>query len=292
VGDEHRLLGRGLAGSSKIARVGPEQARAALKQAISGACEEARINTSQLQRIAMGIAGAARANIVNSTRKLMEEIISCPIEIMGDMVIAQEAAFAGGPGIIVIAGTGSICYGRDARGETARAGGWGQTVSDEGSGDWIGRRAVALALRAHDAGQHTALLPAVFSAWRVGTRDDVCTIANSYPAPDFSQLFPKVVEVARAGDAIASRILEEAGAELAELAKIVAGRLWPGSQSAAVRLTGGVFQNSEQVRDAFTRKLKEARAKADVSYSEAEPVVGALALARKKPAAEIASSKP
>lgn len=284
VGDEHSVLGRGLAASSKIARVGAEQARTALQKSLEDACGEAKIKLTQLERVCMGIAGAARSNIVNATRKLMEEIVLCPVEIIGDMVIAQEAAFGGGPGMIVIAGTGSICYGRDVRGETARAGGWGPAISDEGSGDWIGRRAVARALRAHDAGQHTALLPALFTAWRVGTRDEVCTIANAYPPPDFSQLFPKVVEAALAGDEIASRILEEAAAELAELAKIVANRLWPGSQSVAACLAGGVFQNSEKVRDVFTKKLKAARPEAVVNASSVEPVMGALALARKKAA--------
>lgn len=290
VGDEHTLLGRGVASSSKIARVGPEQARAALQQALTSACSDAKLELSKIERICMGIAGAARTHVVNATRKLMEEIVSCPVEIIGDMVIAQEAAFNGGPGMIVIAGTGSICYGRDARSETARAGGWGPAVSDEGSGDWIGRRAVALALRAHDAGQHTALLPALFAAWRVGTRDEVCTIANSIPPPDFSQLVPEVVEAAQAGDRIASEILDDAGSELAELAKIVANRLWPGSQTVAVCLTGGVFQNSERVREVFTQKLKTARPAATVNYSSVEPVMGALGLARKQ-AAGVASTR-
>ena len=281
VGDDHSVLGRGLAQSSKVGRVGPEQARAALQQALTSACSEAKIELRQISRICMGIAGAARSHVVNATRKLMEEIVSCPVEIIGDMVIAQEAAFNGGPGMIVIGGTGSICYGRDARGETARAGGWGPAVSDEGSGDWIGRRAVALALRAHDAGRHTALLPALFAAWRVGTRDEVCTIANAIPPPDFSQLVPKVVEAAQAGDRIAAGILDDAGTELAELAKILANRLWPGSQSVAVCLTGGVFQNSERVREVFIQKLKAARPAATVNYSSVEPVMGALVLARK-----------
>jgi N-acetylglucosamine kinase-like BadF-type ATPase len=121
----------------------------------------------------------------------------------------------------------------------------------------------------------------LFTAWRVGTRDEVCTIANAVPPPDFSQLVPKVVEASLTGDEIASRILEEAGTELAELAKIVANRLWPGSQSVAACLAGGVFQNSEKVRDVFTWSLKAVRPEATVNYSSVEPVMGALALARK-----------
>ena len=79
------------------------------------------------------------------------------IEVVGDMVIALEAAFGGDPGVIVIAGTGSIAYGRNSKGQTARAGGWGFAISDEGSGQWIGRAAVAATVRALDLGRRRGI---------------------------------------------------------------------------------------------------------------------------------------
>ena len=72
-------------------------------------------------------------------RDIVAEILPTPIEVVGDMLIALEAAFDSGPGVIVIAGTGSIAYGRNRQGTTVRAGGWGFAIGDEGSAHWIGR---------------------------------------------------------------------------------------------------------------------------------------------------------
>ncbi len=84
-------------------------------------------------------------------------------------MIALEAAFGSGPGVIVIAGTGSIAYGRNAEGQTARAGGWGFAISDEGSGHWIGRTAVAAAIGAwdEDPGQNVPLIEVLLKSWRL-----------------------------------------------------------------------------------------------------------------------------
>src|ERR1700730_5382148 len=106
------------------------------------------------------------------------------MEVVGDIVITLEAAFGPGPGVIAIAGTGSIVYGRDANGQTARAGGWGFAISDEGSGPWAGRRAIAAILSAHDQGLETALSAMILQAWKLNTIDDLVQQANSTPPPD------------------------------------------------------------------------------------------------------------
>ncbi len=92
------------------------------------------------------------ASLTNSFPKLADRA-----QVVGDAVIALEAAFGPGPGVIAISGTGSMIYGRDAKGLTARAGGWGFAVSDEGSGHWIGQKAISSILRARDAGRETSL---------------------------------------------------------------------------------------------------------------------------------------
>jgi N-acetylglucosamine kinase-like BadF-type ATPase len=281
VGDDLKVLGRATAGASKIARVGEAEAAHAIEIALEEACRQSNIDRNQLQRICIGLAGAARSEVVQAVSRIMREIVRSPVDVVGDMVIALQAAFGDGEGAIVIAGTGSICFGRDQRGTTARAGGWGSIISDEGSGEWIGRRAVALALRAHDAGRHTALLPALFTAWKAGTRDQISTIANANPPPDFSQLFPHVLEAEQAGDSLAIQILTEAGTELAALAEIVIRKLWPGGRAANLRLTGGVFQNSQRVRETFASALKTDFPQIKIEHEEVEPVLGALALARR-----------
>jgi N-acetylglucosamine kinase-like BadF-type ATPase len=196
------------------------------------------------------------------------------------MHVALEAAFPGAPGVAVIAGTGSIAYGRNERGETARAGGWGSAISDEGSGEWIGRSAVAAALRAYDSGQNTALIGCILSSWRLATRDDVARVANASPPPEYATLLPQILATAEAGDGSARDVLLQAGTELAQLAKIVVRRLWPGGQGAQVALAGGVFRNSELVRRVFANSLRAERPQAEI-IEDVDPVAGALALARR-----------
>ena len=133
VGDESSLLATVSVGPSNITRVGEARARESLHQAIREACAGAGIEPAQLRRACIGAAGAGREEIANVVRGIVAEVIPGKIEIVGDMQIALEAAFGTGPGVIVIAGTGSIAYGRDADGRTARAGGWGFAVSYEGS---------------------------------------------------------------------------------------------------------------------------------------------------------------
>ncbi len=101
------------------------------------------------------MAGASLAEAVHWAQQTIRELIpDSTIYVAGDHVIAHRAAFGTSPGVLVISGTGSIAFGRNQNGETARAGGWGPNVSDEGSAFWVGREAVAAALRAFDFGKH------------------------------------------------------------------------------------------------------------------------------------------
>jgi len=117
--------------------------------------------------------------------------------VVGDMEIALQAALGAGPGVIVIAGTGSIAYGRDAQGRTARAGGWGFAISDEGSAHWIGRAAVATLLRSADEAADersvkptSALFCEMKSIWKVESFEQLARTANSMP--DFAALFRRL----------------------------------------------------------------------------------------------------
>ncbi len=280
LGDGASVLGRGREAGSKLARVGEAQSRAALHGAIRQAATQAGVDLKQIERTCVGVAGASRPEVIEAVRALVAELVPGEIEVVGDMHVALEAAFPGAPGVVVIAGTGSIAYGRNERGETARAGGWGSAISDEGSGEWIGRKAAAAALRAYDSGQSTALIQCILNSWRLATRDDVARLANSFPPPDYSALVPQILATADAGDGAARDVLLQAGTELAHLAKLVTRRLWPGGQEARVAVVGGVFRNSELVRRVFSNSLRAERPQAEI-LEDVEPVVGALALARR-----------
>jgi glucosamine kinase len=280
IGDEHSVLGSGISAGSNVVRVGEAQARKAIGEAIHQACTAAKIAPSQIDRTCIGVAGAARPGVGELVRRMIAEIVSGEIEVVGDMVVAMEAAFGAGPGVIVIAGTGSIAYGRNAKAETARAGGWGFAVSDEGSGHWIGRRAVASALRAQDEGANAKLLKAILAAWDLETHEQLVLAANATPPPDFATLFPAVLFVGGTGDALAIEILNQAGSELAALASVVTRRIFQGAESIPVAMSGGVFGNSALVRQVFYNTLRADCSGIVLNEAVVEAVRGALELAR------------
>src|ERR1700687_2973676 len=238
--DETMVLATAMSGGSNIVRLGETQAREALHTAVRQVCATANISPAQISAISIGAAGAARPEIAAKIRAILVELISevAPeialkkIEVVGDTEIALEAAFGPGPGVIAIAGTGSIVYGRDANGHTARAGGWGFAISDEGSGHWVGRRAISAILSAHDQGLETALSAMILQAWKLNTIDELVQQANSTPPPDFPRLFPIVLRAADEGDSIARDLLTDAGAKLAGLVAIVIRRLAPDTPAA------------------------------------------------------------
>jgi glucosamine kinase len=280
IADDVHVLGTANAGGSNIVRLGEATARANLQAAIEQACGLAHIRPMDIESAVIGVAGASSAETAAAVRRIVGEIGVHDIEVVGDNVIAIEAAFAGLPGVVVISGTGSIAFGRNQRGETARAGGHGFAISDEGSGHWIGRNLVAAAMRAYDLGQ-TELLDAVANAWEVSGRDELVRKANSEPRPDFAQLFPMTVELATHGNAVALSVLHDAGGELAGLVATVIHKLWQERKPVRVALGGGIFAHSPQVRKNFYLVLRESQPNAAVNFQIIDPVAGALWLARR-----------
>ena len=289
VGDESQLLATATAGPSNIVRVGEVQARESLHQSVRQACAAAGITPPQVAHTCVGGSGAARPEFAAIVRRALAEILPTPIEVVGDMQIALEAAFDTGPGVIVIAGTGSIAYGRDRQGNTARAGGWGFAIGDEGSAHWIGRTAVNAVLRASDVSGaandgilelYSSFAAALGKAWGVTTLADLARAANSIPPPDFAVLFPAV---ASSQDDLAAEVLTRGGRELAQIAAIVAGRLFAGSDDAPVpaAMTGGVFRHAPLVAQVFYNELRRLDPRVEINPQVVEPVEGALRMARR-----------
>jgi glucosamine kinase len=315
VGDERSVRATVTGGASNITRVGESGAREALHRVMLEACSAAGITLPQVRRACIGVAGAGREEVAGIVRKIVAEIVSAEIEIVGDMEIAMAAAFETGPGVIVIAGTGSIAYGRDAQGRSTRAGGWGFAVSDEGSAHWIGRTAVSAVLRAadeagveHSALEHAALEHSVLEhaglehedrdqawpavrlfhelkiAWRMNSMPELARAANA--KPDFAALFPAVLAAAEAGDAVARGVITQAAGELAQLAGIVLRRLFPGQDSASsvavpMAMAGGVFRHAPMIRELFYNEVLAAHPRVLLKPEVVDPVHGALQMARR-----------
>ena len=303
VGDDSILLATATAGPSNVVRVGEARTRESLHLAVRQACAAAGITPAQVAHTCIGAAGATRPEIAGIVRRALAEILSPPIEVVGDMHIALESALEGSPGVVVIAGTGSIAYGRDEQGNIARVGGWGFAVFDEGSAHWIGRNGIAAALRAADeqatgqaaSGTSSQLAGALMKVWQVDSLDDLAAAANATPPPDFAALFPAVLSAADAGDEVAKNILTQAGRELARLACLVIRQLFPQLPTSSdrprvtadacvpVAMAGSVFRYASLVRDVFYNEMRTAEPRAKLNLQVVDPVLGALRLARKAP---------
>jgi glucosamine kinase len=275
------LLGHATGASCKLARVGREKARENLQTVIRQACEAARVAPQDVQHVCIGMAGASLAEAVQWAQATIRELIpDSTIYVAGDHVIAHRAAFGISPGVLVISGTGSIAFGRNQNGETARAGGWGPNISDEGSAFWVGREAVAEALRSFDQGKSDGLLAIIAGCWKVSP-EEVIRLANA-SEPRFPELAGLIVNAAEQGDAEARDIAERAGKALAGLASAVIQRLWPQAGIVPVALSGGVLQGSALVRQAFKEAMRVQQPQAAVSFAYVRPVLGALEIAAQR----------
>jgi glucosamine kinase len=284
IGDQNSVWGTGTSAGSNVVRVGEARAQESLGAAIRQACAAANISPSRIEKTCVGIAGGALPEIAEVVRRLVSGFVTGEVAVVGDMVIAMEAAFGSGPGVIVNAGTGSIAYGRNSAGQTARAGGWGFAISDEGSGHWIGRSAVAASMRAFDeAGAERAgpLLEGIMKSWGVNARDRMVVAANGSPSPNFAALLRTVLSAADSGDTAARAVLTQAGVELATLAKIVIVRLFGDAVPVPVAVLGGVFRNCGLVQQVFYDRLRAAFPQILPKATPVDPAKGALELARR-----------
>jgi N-acetylglucosamine kinase-like BadF-type ATPase len=289
LGDDENVRARITAPSCKIQTVGKMAAQVVIQNAIRGVCKQAKVDPERVSRICIGVAGYSGQGIAAALTAMVWEVVRIAVDVVGDHTIGMQAAFGDGPGVLVIAGTGSIAYGRDERGRMVRVGGWGPAISDEGSGNWIGRRAVGAMMRTADRGQFTALEKRIMDLFNVRRREDVATVANQKGLAEFAKLAPDVMEAARAGDMLAAEILNQAGAELAALAEDVIRHLWPHARQDVipVGVVGGVFRNVEEVRFAFERSLRSRRTDVMPLRELVDPAVGALELARREAARKV-----
>ena len=271
-----KIIATSSSGASNLVRRSEDDVRTALHSAIRSACGAAGITPEDIEAACLGLGGASRENIAARVTEIVGEVLQCPTEVVGDMLVAFDAAMRGGAGVVVIAGTGSIAYGCDEKGNTARAGGWGSVISDEGSGYWIGKNALTAAFRALDTGRTTVLIGHIMAAWTLPDRDELVAVANRNPQPNFAELAPVVFKAAAEGDAIAQELLSGAGAELAKLAKVVVRKLWPAGHKMHVAALGGIFSASNMVFKVFENSVHSEVPEAVVRLVAEDPVQGAL----------------
>lgn len=205
-----------------------------------------------------------------------------PVCFTGDQQTALYGALGGAGGMVLIAGTGSICYGQTLAGEEARAGGWGSLMDDEGGGYALGRDILAAVVRGFDGrGPATCLKELVFG--RLGVGDIQGMIGRIY-APgvgkrEIAALAPLLSAALEQGDAAARQICEKAGRELAMLVLPVAARL--GLQNARAALAGSVLAKCPPVRQGVCAALKSELPGLRCVSPQNDAASGAVLIARR-----------
>ena len=238
------ILGEGLAGPSNPLRVGVSEAAAAIRDAADRACAEAGVRRVEIVVAEVGLAGVRRDDIRERMRAAVAELGAKTVEVVTDADIALYGATEGKPGLVIIAGTGSVCCGVNARGRRACAGGWGPVVGDEGSGSWIARRALQAVAHASDGrGRKTSLSEAACEYFNVARAEDLSTAvyAPNVTNSRIAGYAGRVVEAAKRRDAVAREIVEAAGRELASAAAAVIRKLRMERERFRVAYVGGVF---------------------------------------------------
>jgi len=233
--------------------------------------------------VCLGIAGVDREADSRIVSAIMRRITpGTRVLVVNDALVALEAGAPGAPGIVIICGTGSIAYGRNARGVAARAGGWGHIIGDEGSGYWIGKEAVRAVMREADGrGPATVLSQHVLAHFDVPAASSLVHIVygSHSVSRSIAMLGPSVQMASESGDEVASSILDRAATELALAAKSVTERLQLQDESFPFVLAGGVFRVVPLLLERVRQRLLDLAPGATVDILRDEPARGAVRLA-------------
>lgn len=272
-----RVLAFAENGSIKRLRVGAQAAEENLRVLLDEVYKQAGL--TGVAAASAGIASSKMPGVSEWINAVFRDFHVEESEIVGDEVIALDAAFRGGPGILQIAGTGSNTIGRAPDGGRETAGGWSSRLGDQGSGYWIGLQAVRRALKAYDRKEPTRILESVGRIWGTSTMDEFVNVGDSTPGPDFAALAPVISQLAEEGDVVAEELLRQAAAELVESVLLVRAKLRGKhrlAQEVPVAWIGSVIGKAQAVREAFFAGLRVAVPEMPVFQQEVAGIEGAI----------------
>ena len=235
------------------------------------------------EAICLGIAGVDRPNDAAVVNGIMRRIgFNSQVVIVNDALIALETGAPGAPGVVIISGTGSIAYGRNAAGDAARSGGWGYVLGDEGSGYWIGRAALRAVLRAADhRGPRTMLTSMLLEHFEVSQPQLLLhEVYHHHLKPAAIGALASCVQAAFSkGDQAAAGILRGAADELEGSALSVARRLDLTAEAFTFILSGGIFRAVPWLAEELARRLPLSAPRSSTVLLEREPAEGAVTIA-------------
>lgn len=279
-------LGRGASGPANASRVPVPRLVQSVTEAVDDALEMAGASRADLAVLSCGLAGVDASAMKGRLVAALEAVYGAGrVRVTTDARIALAGALpdpVADSGAVLIAGTGAICFGRNAHGLEERAGGWGAIIGDEGSASEIARRGLAVVARDVDGrGPRTRMTEALHST--EGTRSAVEMVRRLFRPDagptDTAAYFPVVVEAARQGDEAALEILAWAGSELAHTALTVLRKLGIAAEPVTVATVGGVFSAGDLVLRPLREGLLAGAPRARLGPPAHVPEIGAIRLA-------------
>lgn len=285
VSESGDILGRAVSGPSNVQQVSMETLHGNLQQLLDQTFSNLPDNIEYISSC-FGLAGAASAKNKDEIRDILVSLTPVPSEspiLTSDAHIALIGALANRPGLMLIAGTGSICLGRDADGLTHRTGGWGPAYDDLGSGSWIGQQAMRATFQESDGRQPSGPWQRnVLKRLRCNSIEELlCKVkTGEISNPHVAALAPMVIQLAQAGVSAADDLLNGAIQELIRVVSVTNRKAKLGS--APLVLVGGLLEKSELFRERLISELKVAEPEIKVQKTLMSPIVGAVVVACKK----------
>ncbi len=277
------VLGSGQAGPSNPQAVGVAGSQRALDEAVSAAFASASLTRGPVGSACLGLAGAGRPQDQAVLHEWAQRVrLADRVEVTGDTALLLAAGTPDGWGLALVAGTGSMAYGRAPDGRTARVGGWGPLLGDEGSGYAVALAGLrALARAADGRGPPTRLTEMLLKKMEAATPEGLIPLVyrGAWDRAALAGLAPLVLEAAEQGDEVANAIVAEACHGLAAAAAAVVRSLGLTSAAVPVALAGGLLLAGDTYRDGVLRSFRDAGVCAGPVALVAEPAEGALRLA-------------
>ncbi len=280
----HRILGEGQSGASNPVRVGLAEALVNLELAVRDACVQAGIEVGDLTAACFALAGVSHPIHYEVMKEQLDEAFGIGhLKLITDASAALTGALDGKPGVIVIAGTGSIAMGINGAGEEARSGGLGPLLSDEGSGYDIARQALRAVIASFDGRQPETRLTRLICE-RLGVTQPADLPGVLYNSDcekvEIASLAELVSQAAQAGDPVASSLLRKAGEELGALAVSVIRKLHLQDQTFRVACIGSVFNAEEFVLTPLRQTILQVAPQAEIGKPLFPPTIGAVKIAQ------------
>lgn len=288
--DTGTVLGRGEGGAANYHSVGMEAALLSIQSAIAQSIPSTTQVT--ITGICLGLAGVDRPADLKVAQGLLQQLLNSHLPIIwklspNNILICNDALIAlvgglGHPvGIVAIAGTGSIIFGRNSQGQTKRVGGWGYLLGDEGGAYYLAIQGMQAALKAYDGRlQSTSLQDKFIQHLQLKSIEDLITVIyQHWGVKEIAKLASIVDQAASEGDLVANNIINHAAEELATATQVVIDSIFNNTEVIEVVTAGSVWQGKSQLREKYVSLIKERSPLVQVQMPLHEPAYGAALLA-------------